>query len=347
MKTIYLLALLPVGALATFEATNNWQPVEQDEQLPPGLHVRLNVNTGQREAKLMDPNDKSGDIVVIEPSPTVTAGEGRDRAILDKGLWSIKSQLAVGHELMENLADLAHDIEFGSMIVGAVLPELVSIIVNLDHSSEFRDTAARALGASLRNNPSSLDTVFNSNVHIVSKLIHGLEVEKDEKLQGRLLYVLGSCMGDRRGRTDFATNNGGDAIRVLFSRAEPKIKIKCLELVNDYMVDNQDAEIEWRRDEVNKWADSLQRDLVIGEKEESQLEILETLANLKRLSLVDMTIGDDFVEWLARMDTLRKDDRWKEPLSKQQQQVLEEVGRVRHAVFGNSKASRKQHADEL
>jgi hypothetical protein len=39
--TIYLLALLPVGALATFEATNNWQPVEQDEQLPPGIFLSL------------------------------------------------------------------------------------------------------------------------------------------------------------------------------------------------------------------------------------------------------------------------------------------------------------------
>lgn len=41
-----------------FQATNDFQEVHIDQNLPPGLHVRLDVNTGRREAKLNDPNEQ-------------------------------------------------------------------------------------------------------------------------------------------------------------------------------------------------------------------------------------------------------------------------------------------------
>ncbi|KUI67480.1 Nucleotide exchange factor SIL1 [Cytospora mali] len=41
-----------------FQATNDFQEVHIDQDLPPGLHVRLDVNTGRREAKLNDPNEQ-------------------------------------------------------------------------------------------------------------------------------------------------------------------------------------------------------------------------------------------------------------------------------------------------
>ncbi|ROV87007.1 hypothetical protein VSDG_10070 [Cytospora chrysosperma] len=42
-----------------FQATNDFQEVRVDQDLPPGLHIRLDVNTGRREAKLNDPNEKN------------------------------------------------------------------------------------------------------------------------------------------------------------------------------------------------------------------------------------------------------------------------------------------------
>ncbi|ROV89965.1 hypothetical protein VMCG_10088 [Cytospora schulzeri] len=42
-----------------FQATNDFQEVHIDQDLPPGLHVRLDVNTGRREAKLNDPNEQN------------------------------------------------------------------------------------------------------------------------------------------------------------------------------------------------------------------------------------------------------------------------------------------------
>lgn len=37
-----------------FQATHQWQTVRQGQAIPPGLHVRLNLQTGRREAKLLD-----------------------------------------------------------------------------------------------------------------------------------------------------------------------------------------------------------------------------------------------------------------------------------------------------
>ena len=40
-----------------FEATPNFEKVHDDQDIPPGLHVRLNIQTGLKEAKLYDGND--------------------------------------------------------------------------------------------------------------------------------------------------------------------------------------------------------------------------------------------------------------------------------------------------
>ncbi|OAA60963.1 sls1 protein precursor-like protein [Niveomyces insectorum RCEF 264] len=40
-----------------FQATNEFQPVREDQDLPPGLHVRLNIWTGEKEAKLHNESD--------------------------------------------------------------------------------------------------------------------------------------------------------------------------------------------------------------------------------------------------------------------------------------------------
>ncbi len=37
-----------------FIATSEWQTIKKHQGIPRGLHVRLNVQTGEKEAKLMD-----------------------------------------------------------------------------------------------------------------------------------------------------------------------------------------------------------------------------------------------------------------------------------------------------
>src|SRR5690606_37699417 len=60
-----------------FQATDEFQVVRPDQEIPPGLHVRLDINTGLREAKLNVPGEDRPDleglpvdssVVVVEPN---------------------------------------------------------------------------------------------------------------------------------------------------------------------------------------------------------------------------------------------------------------------------------------
>ena len=45
---------LPPGKIL-FEPSLSWQPVLDNHVLPPGLHIRVNITTGVKEAKLLRP----------------------------------------------------------------------------------------------------------------------------------------------------------------------------------------------------------------------------------------------------------------------------------------------------
>ena len=52
MKVIFPLCIC--GMLAEFKATADWQRIPENEPLPSGLHYRINLETGVKEAKLLD-----------------------------------------------------------------------------------------------------------------------------------------------------------------------------------------------------------------------------------------------------------------------------------------------------
>ena len=55
--------------LDIFEPTHEWKTVKDGQVIPPGLHVRMNVETGSREAKLMPEETEQ---------PTVPSGTAQD-----------------------------------------------------------------------------------------------------------------------------------------------------------------------------------------------------------------------------------------------------------------------------
>ena len=69
-------------AVDIFQPTHEWKTVEEGQAIPPGLHVRMNIQTGAREAKLMsDSNpeeeatdtDEAQDIGTPQSQPTESA----------------------------------------------------------------------------------------------------------------------------------------------------------------------------------------------------------------------------------------------------------------------------------
>ncbi len=61
-----------------FSATDEFQVVHDDQDLPAGLHVQLDVQTGQKQAKLYNPDEENPalaglpvdqDVIVVDPEP--------------------------------------------------------------------------------------------------------------------------------------------------------------------------------------------------------------------------------------------------------------------------------------
>ncbi|CAK7243154.1 MAG: nucleotide exchange factor sil1 [Sporothrix thermara] len=77
-----------------FEPTDFFQPVREDQDLPPGLHVRLNIYTGLREAKINDPSEDLpaglaglpvDSSVVLVDQPEQQEAAGASAATIPKG----------------------------------------------------------------------------------------------------------------------------------------------------------------------------------------------------------------------------------------------------------------------
>ncbi|KAK3330429.1 hypothetical protein B0H66DRAFT_61915 [Apodospora peruviana] len=128
-----------------FQATNEFQIVRPDQDLPKGLHVRLNVQTGQKEAKINVPDELNtaleglpvdSSVVVVEPEdqeaqikipPNAPAydpagkikeprAETQDEGnAFYKSLSILKKGLNVD-EALEMLEDISHDIYYGLKI---------------------------------------------------------------------------------------------------------------------------------------------------------------------------------------------------------------------------------------
>ncbi|KAI6363832.1 hypothetical protein MCOR25_005769 [Pyricularia grisea] len=182
-----------------FQATKEFQPVRPDQDIPPGLHVRLNIQTGEKEAKLNDPNEKRPDleglpvdssIVLVDPEEgaerPVPAGApkyepvgkvkeqtGPEAEQFHQALAILKADrvgnIADFDDALEKLNELSHDMYFGSIIAQDldVLRSLFCVmsaedVFSKDAASSIILRAVRAAGtisAALQNNPAALKAV--------------------------------------------------------------------------------------------------------------------------------------------------------------------------------------------
>lgn len=178
-----------------FQATHEFQPVHEDQDLPPGLHVRLNVWTGEREAKINNasedgpaalqglavdrsvvlvdqPADGPAEPILPKGAPVydpvgmvkepVRGGGGHEAAAFAAAVATIKGgvemQTQFG-EALEQLDEFAHDMYYGSQLAGdeAAARLLLCLMTARDGGSDARaQQAAAIVAAAVQNNPAAL-----------------------------------------------------------------------------------------------------------------------------------------------------------------------------------------------
>lgn len=178
-----------------FEPTDDFQVLHEDQEIPNGLHVRLNINTGKREAKINVPgeSDPSLEGLPVEEGIVAVEPEARDEPFIPSGAPEYESagkvkgpqreaqafidamkMLSSGKvedeeafdTALDGLEELAHDMYYGLKVTEdpAVLKSLFCHMAGLEapatKGSVPRDQQAAAIIAgSLQNNPTALTEV--------------------------------------------------------------------------------------------------------------------------------------------------------------------------------------------
>lgn len=181
-----------------FQPTTSFQTVHDDQELPIGLHIRLNLETGQKEARLNlpmhDEVEVGSELVIIDdkqPSvdcipdnlhhdqsilkqsvadhgpirpPNPGSGEGSLFAASIASLTSAPPLDPVTLlTTLETLEDLSHDLYWGVSLAnyGAAVHRLVDIFNGGNEDPPIRGLAALVLGTALQNNPAALSALMS------------------------------------------------------------------------------------------------------------------------------------------------------------------------------------------
>jgi nucleotide exchange factor SIL1 len=180
-----------------FQPTDEFQTVHSDQELPNGLHVRLNIWTGQKEAKINVPGESDASleglpvdkaVVVVDPeqqpddAPIIPRGAPKyepvgkvkgpqqESVAFHEGLTMLKSGVTKAgqafDDALEELENLSHDLYYGLKI--AEDSEAVKALLCLmsgqgapttDGASPRDQQAAAILAGALQNNPTALTEV--------------------------------------------------------------------------------------------------------------------------------------------------------------------------------------------
>jgi len=181
-----------------FQPTESFQLVHDDQDLPPGLHVRLNLATGKKEAKLnvVGEDDQAlmatnaMDLAVVDSSPPSleTTGSQKNAQKLVKGdqgsirppppnspegtsfdasrtsfkiASSDKPQVILS--ALETLEDLSHDIYWGLKLAqdSDIVPKLVKLLSINGSDPHVKGAAALVLGSALQNNAAAFTAAIS------------------------------------------------------------------------------------------------------------------------------------------------------------------------------------------
>ncbi|XP_055902498.1 nucleotide exchange factor Sil1 [Eupeodes corollae] len=142
----------------TFIPTKEWQEIKPGQGIPAGLHVRMNLETGKKEAKLLEEND-------VKSSRTSSLSVAQGDTFDEESYAANKKKVKFNHKLSEalkNLPEEALGIEFNAEKFEKIKKDYKSY-----------DELKRSL--------KDLNMNFKSDAEIISELIRDFQnVTKDE-----------------------------------------------------------------------------------------------------------------------------------------------------------------------
>lgn len=368
-----------------FIPSSEWQLIRDNQDIPPGLHVRLNIETLKKEAKLMDPEDQDTSNAII-----VAEDEVRDRSdeVQEEFDSSQKEQIRQkvaefkkahnkpkvdSEELnnfqntidevvyydgdkdrlkiaLETLEDLSHDIELGVGLTqnSQVFASFLDMISN-NIGEVYEEIIYRIMGSSLRNNPEAIkNTLEGQSSTFVETLFRKLKTSSDV-IQKRILGIIQSLNQDLQFRTYFYNHSGVTKLVETFTSLGPQAKERLINIFEDLHMISETQASERRADEPNsadgQFSQMLQT--ILAENRGDNKE--QNKVFFRRLVEVHENNGHLQVnqDFLKWLSKEVTTKPTERDNTSDDVQFHDEMLHARHVVFGNPNAMRKALADEL
>lgn len=171
-----------------FQPTEEFQVVREGQQIPHGLHVRLDVTTGKKEAKINDPNEEVSGLEGLPVDSSVVIVD------TDDGSEGVKPQVPKGAPAYE--------------AVGKVKPPETE-------STAFHDSLTVLKTLSLNDRP--IDAALTILTDIAHDIYYGLKIAEDSNAVKELLCMMSSQDNFVRDSGDEVVVQAGHAASIIGS----------------------------------------------------------------------------------------------------------------------------------
>ena len=260
-----------------FIASTEWQEIQDGQRVPSGLHYRMNLATGKKEAKILDeqedmdndaaaaknapvpvdnPNDDAEEIQPLDDKTAKQIRKNMERLKMNRDVEHIQalmanygnaSELAVKVAILEDLdyymhqVDNARDFVTLGGLTHVVKPSLIS------SETQVAEKATLLLGSAAQYNPSVQKAILE--VKLIPLLIDLLSRPESDlcchTLKSRTVYAMAALVrGNPTSLREFFASGGFDAVmrKVLLDddheRTQIRLKLKALSFVADVLLEN-------------------------------------------------------------------------------------------------------------
>lgn len=254
--------------------SEEWQEVREGQHIPPGLHVRINLETGKEEAKLDTDSELKPELVAVgEPQDVVDDAKDLKDQIQDtiakykreKSLF-LRSRVSQSdlsdfssavdevlsfenggdvvrlEKALDTLSELSHDIKFGVDLTKD--PGIFSALQHEVKLGELEEKAYRIMGSALRNNPEAVSNVLQLQPKLFfTDLLRVLQApETSDVIQKRVLGVIQALAANEKFAYEFLNlenarfSHGLDQLLGFFPRAGRPAKERIITILEDLSI---------------------------------------------------------------------------------------------------------------
>ena len=144
-----------------FEPGHDWQPILPGQELPGGLNIRINMETGLKEAKLNDEesvNNNDSHELVISSEDTKASPDDYEfssdfkemRNIIDSHPTLSSHDISILEDKFDRIMEFAHDYKHGYKIITHEFALLANVSLNENLPLTLRELSTRVITSCLR-----------------------------------------------------------------------------------------------------------------------------------------------------------------------------------------------------